>query len=119
MKLIDGNRIAADVIAELKAEVAAIAGRKPCLALVRVGDDPASISYVKKKEMTAAEIGVTGRVILPEATVPQAELEALVDSLNGDPTVDGILVQSPLPKHLDEAAIFARIAPFVQHQMRG
>jgi methylenetetrahydrofolate dehydrogenase (NADP+)/methenyltetrahydrofolate cyclohydrolase len=111
MKLIDGNKIAAAVIAELKAEVAAIPGRKPCLALVRVGDDPASISYVKKKEMTAAEIGVTGRVILPPAAIPQAELEALVDSLNDDPTVDGILVQSPLPKHLDESAIFARIAP--------
>ena len=111
MQLIDGNRIAADIIAELKAEVASLGGRKPCLALVRVGDDPASVSYVKKKEATAAEIGVTGRLILPPATISQAGLEALVESLNRDPDVDGILVQSPLPKPLDESAVFARIAP--------
>jgi len=111
MQLIDGNRIAADIIAELKAEVASLGGRKPCLALVRVGDDPASVSYVKKKEATAAEIGVIGRLILPPATISQAGLEALVESLNRDPEVDGILVQSPLPKPLDESAVFARIAP--------
>ena len=58
MELIDGNRIAADIIAELKTEVAALPGRKPCLALVRVGDDPASVSYVRGKEKTAAEIGI-------------------------------------------------------------
>jgi methylenetetrahydrofolate dehydrogenase (NADP+)/methenyltetrahydrofolate cyclohydrolase len=109
--LIDGNKIAADIIAELKAEVAALPGRKPCLALVRVGDDPASVSYVKKKEATAAEIGIAGNVILPPASISQAELEALVDRLNADEGVDGILVQSPLPKPLDEAAIFRRISP--------
>jgi methylenetetrahydrofolate dehydrogenase (NADP+)/methenyltetrahydrofolate cyclohydrolase len=111
MKLIDGNKIAADIIAELKTEVAALPGRRPCLALVRVGDDPASISYVKKKEATAAEIGVTGRVILPPATTSQAELLALIDGLNADDGVDAILVQSPLPKHLVEADVFRRIAP--------
>ncbi|MEI6862609.1 MAG: bifunctional 5,10-methylenetetrahydrofolate dehydrogenase/5,10-methenyltetrahydrofolate cyclohydrolase [Verrucomicrobiota bacterium] len=111
MELIDGNRIATDIIAELKAEVAALPGRKPCLALVRVGEDPASVSYVRKKEQTAAEIGVTGRVILPPVTITQAELEKLIDELNADPAVDGILVQSPLPKPLDELAIFRRVAP--------
>ena len=111
MELIDGNRIAADIIAELKAEVAALPGRKPCLALVRVGDDPASVSYVRKKEKTAAEIGIEGRVILPAATISQTELFALIDRLNADPAVDGILVQSPLPGHLDETAVFRRIAP--------
>ena len=60
MELIDGNKIAETIIAELKAEVAAIKGRKPCLALVRVGDDPASISYVRKKEKTSLEIGIFG-----------------------------------------------------------
>ncbi|HWL14549.1 MAG TPA: tetrahydrofolate dehydrogenase/cyclohydrolase catalytic domain-containing protein, partial [Opitutus sp.] len=55
MTLIDGNQIAAAIVAELKTEVAAIPGRKPCIALVRVGEDPASVSYVKKKEKTAAE----------------------------------------------------------------
>jgi methylenetetrahydrofolate dehydrogenase (NADP+) / methenyltetrahydrofolate cyclohydrolase len=111
MELIDGNKIAAAIVAELKTEVAAFAGRKPCIALVRVGEDPASVSYVKKKEKTAAEIGVTSRIILPPVSITQAELFQLLDSLNTDPDVDGILVQSPLPKHIDEVAVFRRVAP--------
>jgi len=113
MKIIDGNEIAAAIIAELKAAVAALPSnaRRPFLALVRVGDDPASVSYVRKKEKTAAEIGITSRVILPPVTTTQAELEALIDELNADDAVDGILVQSPLPAHLDELRIFRRIAP--------
>ncbi len=110
MELIDGNQIAADIVAELKAQVSGLPGRKPCIALVRVGEDPASVSYVKKKEKTAAEIGIESRIILPPATITQAELEKLIDDLNADPAVDGILVQSPLPKHLDEAAAFRRLA---------
>lgn len=110
MELIDGNKIAADIIAELKAEVAVLGGRKPCIALVRVGEDPASISYVTKKQKTSAEIGIESRLILPPATISQEELFALVDQLNADATVDGILVQSPLPKHINEVAVFGRIA---------
>ena len=111
MELINGNEIAASIIAELKTEVAALSGRKPCLALVRVGEDPASVSYVRKKEKTAAEIGVTSRIILPPTSITQAELEALIDDLNADETVYGILVQSPLPSPLDELAIFRRVSP--------
>jgi len=111
MELIDGNKIAADLIAGLKAEVAALPGRKPCLVLVRVGDDPASVSYVKKKEQTATAIGIEGRVLLPPVSTTQAELEKLIDQLNADRGVDAILVQSPLPKHIDELQIFRRIAP--------
>lgn len=111
MDLIDGNQIATTIIAELKAEVATFAGRKPCIALVRVGDDPASVSYVKKKEKTAAEIGVTSRIILPPISISQADLFKLIDDLNADTSVDGILVQSPLPKHIDEVAVFRRVAP--------
>jgi methylenetetrahydrofolate dehydrogenase (NADP+)/methenyltetrahydrofolate cyclohydrolase len=110
MELIDGNQIAATIIAELKAEVAALPGRKPCIALVRVGDDPASVSYVKKKEKTSAEIGIESRIILPPVTITQDELFQLIDGLNADPTVDGILVQSPLPKGINEVAVFRRIA---------
>jgi methylenetetrahydrofolate dehydrogenase (NADP+)/methenyltetrahydrofolate cyclohydrolase len=111
MELIDGNRIATAIIAELKTEVAALNGRKPCIALVRVGDDPASVSYVKKKEMTAAEIGIEGRIYLPPVDITQSAMEQLIDQLNADPTVDGILVQSPMPKQLDELLIFRRLAP--------
>ncbi len=111
MEVIDGNRIAAAIIAELKAEVSAIQGRKPCIALVRVGDDPASVSYVTKKGQTAAEIGIESRILLPPAAIGQAALETLVGNLNSDPGVDGILVQSPLPDHLDERAVFGQIDP--------
>ena len=110
MEIIDGNQVAASIIAELKAEVAAASGRKPCIALVRVGDDPASVSYVKKKQVNAAEIGIESRLILPPVTITQAELHTLIDELNADPAVDGILVQSPLPKGIDEVAVFRRIA---------
>ncbi|MBI2513448.1 MAG: bifunctional methylenetetrahydrofolate dehydrogenase/methenyltetrahydrofolate cyclohydrolase FolD [Opitutae bacterium] len=110
MEIIDGNQVAAEIVAELKAEVAGTAGRKPCIALVRVGDDPASISYVKKKEKTAADIGIESRLIFPPVTITQDELCALIDTLNADATVDGILVQSPLPKGINEVAVFRRIA---------
>ena len=111
MVLIDGNKIAAAIVAELKADVASIAGRKPCLALVRIGEDPASVSYVRKKDQTAAEIGITSRLILPPVTITPAELFALIDGLNADDGVDGILVQSPMPKHIDELAVFRRLSP--------
>ena len=110
MELIDGNKIAADIIAELKTQVAALPGRKPCIALVRVGEDPASVSYVTKKVKMSAEIGIESRLILPPVTITQEELFALVDGLNADPTVDGILVQSPLPKGMNEVAVFRRIS---------
>lgn len=110
MELIDGNRIAADIIAELKAQVSALTGRKPCIALVRVGEDPASVSYVTKKQKTCADIGIESRLIFPPVTITQEALFALVDGLNADAGVDGILVQSPLPKHLNEVAVFRRIA---------
>jgi methylenetetrahydrofolate dehydrogenase (NADP+) / methenyltetrahydrofolate cyclohydrolase len=110
MELIDGNQIAAAIIAELKTEIATLPGRKPCIALVRVGEDPASVSYVKKKEKTAAEIGVTSRIMLPSISISQAKLFTLIDDLNRDESVDGILVQSPLPKHIDEVAVFRRVS---------
>ncbi|MBI2517350.1 MAG: bifunctional 5,10-methylenetetrahydrofolate dehydrogenase/5,10-methenyltetrahydrofolate cyclohydrolase [Opitutae bacterium] len=110
MEIIDGNKIAAAIIAELKATVATFPGRRPCIALIRVGDDPASVSYVKKKQANAAEIGIESRLILPPVTITPAELFALVDQLNADAGVDGILVQSPLPKGIDEVAVFRRIA---------
>jgi methylenetetrahydrofolate dehydrogenase (NADP+)/methenyltetrahydrofolate cyclohydrolase len=66
---------------------------------------------VRKKEQTAAEIGVEGRVILPPVSTTQEELFALIDQLNADSGVDGILVQSPLPPHIDELAVFRRVAP--------
>jgi methylenetetrahydrofolate dehydrogenase (NADP+) / methenyltetrahydrofolate cyclohydrolase len=110
LELIDGNQIAPDIVAELNTQVATFTGRKPCIALVRVGEDPASVSYVKKKEKTSADIGITSRLIFPPVTITKDELFALIDGLNADAGVDGILVQSPLPKHINEVAVFRRIA---------
>ncbi len=111
MQLIDGNQIASDIIAELKAEVSTISGRKPCIALIRVGDDPASVSYVRKKEKTAAEIGIESRIILPSVNISHDELANLVEEQNNDDTVDGILIQSPMPKQINELLIFRGISP--------
>ena len=111
MKLIDGNQIATDIIAELKAEVSTISGRKPCIALIRVGEDPASVSYVRKKEKTAAEIGIKSQIILPPITISNEELAALIEEQNNDDTVDGILIQSPMPKQINELLIFRGISP--------
>ncbi len=111
MELIDGNRISAEIIEELKTDVAAMDGAKPCVAFIRVGEDPASVSYVRKKEKVAREIGIESRLtVLPE-TVSQDELFALIDGFNQDPFVSGILIQSPLPSHLDELAAFRKVLP--------
>lgn len=107
--IIDGNKISEAIHEELAQKLKDVSGRRPCIALVRVGDDPASISYVTKKSKVAAKIGIESRLnILPEST-SQAELDALIDNLNDDPSVDAILVQAPLPKHLNERATFNRL----------
>lgn len=109
MQLIDGNAIAASIIQELSVEVSALPDQKPVVAFIRVGEDPASVSYVRKKEKTAERIGIESRLyVLPEG-VAQTELFAQIDTLNADPDIHGILVQAPLPKHMDETAVFNRV----------
>jgi len=111
MKLIDGNAIAESIIEELTAEVSALSGKKPVIAVVRVGEDPASVSYVRKKEKTAARIGMGSRLhVLPEDISKEA-LFAQIDALNNDPDVSGILVQAPLPRHINETETFNRVLP--------
>src|SRR5690606_41572172 len=90
MELIDGNQIAATIVAELKAQIAALPGRKPCIALVRVGDDPASVSYDKKKENNAADISIESRIIIPLTTNPLTDLAASKAVLHQSPDIYGI-----------------------------
>ena len=111
MKLIDGNAIAESIIEELSVEVGQLSGKKPAVAFIRVGDDPASVSYVRKKEKTAERIGIESRLYLLPEDVSQEALFAQIDSLNADPNVNGILIQAPLPKHIDETATFNRVLP--------
>lgn len=111
--IIDGNALAAAV--REKAAVGARSlrdrGLTPCLAVVLVGDDPGSASYVRMKERDCAAVGIESRDHRLPAETTQAELEALVDALNADVAVHGILVQMPLPAHLDPEAIIERISP--------
>jgi methylenetetrahydrofolate dehydrogenase (NADP+)/methenyltetrahydrofolate cyclohydrolase len=112
-QIIDGKAIAARVRGEVAAAATALRsnGIAPTLAVVLVGDDPASAVYVRSKTKAAREAGVDVRDHkLPVATT-QAELMALVASLNGDATVDGILVQLPLPSHLDSDAVIRALDP--------
>lgn len=113
-RIIDGVAIAAEVRAEVAAGVRAFvaAGRRaPHLSVVLVGDDPASHTYVRNKGAAAVEVGMTSDTIRMPATATQADVMAEVARLSADPVVSGILVQSPLPKGLDEIAAMSSIDP--------
>jgi methylenetetrahydrofolate dehydrogenase (NADP+) / methenyltetrahydrofolate cyclohydrolase len=112
-QLIDGKAVAATVRGEVATAAAALRERgiAPTLAVVLVGDDPASAVYVRSKAKAAREANIDVRDHKLPATVSQGELMALVKSLNDDPVVDGILVQMPLPKGLDSDAVIRSIDP--------
>lgn len=112
-KIIDGNAIAQSVRDEVAREVEElkVAGVEPCLAVMLVGDDPASRVYVGMKEKKCAEVGIRAvdRRLPTEST--QEEILAILDSWNADPSIHGILVQLPLPGHVDEKTVMERIRP--------
>jgi len=111
--IIDGKKIAAEIREELKAEVERLKtqGVVPGLGVVLVGDDPASRSYVTAKEKACADVGLYSDDNRLPVETTQEELMTLVDKFNNDPKIHGILVQLPLPKHLDEAEVLLRIDP--------
>ena len=112
-RIIDGRKIAAEIKQEVAAEVQELEakGVQPHLAVIIVGSDPASQVYVRNKHQDCRETGIKSTVIeLPEST-NQDEILAQIEKLNVDPSVHGILVQSPLPKGLDEQAAFQAISP--------
>jgi methylenetetrahydrofolate dehydrogenase (NADP+) / methenyltetrahydrofolate cyclohydrolase len=112
-QIIDGKQVAADMRAELKERVANLQkeGVVPGLAVVLVGEDPASKSYVTAKERACEEIGIFSDDNRLPADTSQKDLIALVEKLNNDPKINGILVQLPLPKHLDESEVLLKINP--------
>ena len=113
-RIIDGKAAAATLRAAVGAEVdrfRAAAGRAPGLAVVLVGEDPASAVYVRSKGKATLEAGMQSFEHRLDADTSEADLLALVDRLNADPAVDGILVQLPLPNHIDAAKIITRIDP--------
>jgi methylenetetrahydrofolate dehydrogenase (NADP+) / methenyltetrahydrofolate cyclohydrolase len=109
-KRIDGHEISAGVKAAVAKAVASLPGQ-PCLAVVLVGEDPASQVYVRNKGKATVEAGMLSRHHTLPADATQAEVEAVIANLNADPSVDGILLQLPLPKGLDADAAIARIDP--------
>ncbi len=111
MKLIDGNAIAKSIIEELTSEVSRLKNGRPVVAFIRVGEDPASVSYVRKKQKTAEQIGIESRLFLLPEDISKAALFEQIDVLNCDPSVNGILIQAPLPKHIDETETFNRVVP--------
>ena len=111
--LIDGRAIAREVHAETESRVATLKsdGVEPGLVFVRVGEDSASKVYVGMKERTAARLGIRSETtVLPEDT-PEAELLKLLAKLNADSSVHGVLVQAPLPRHIDETKVFSTVSP--------
>jgi methylenetetrahydrofolate dehydrogenase (NADP+) / methenyltetrahydrofolate cyclohydrolase len=112
-RVIDGNAVAAAVKQEVSVDVERLAaeGVTPGLAVVLVGDDPASATYVAMKERDCAEAGVRTFDHRRPAEITQEELNAIIDECNADPAVHGILVQMPLPGHLDAEQAIARINP--------
>ena len=111
--LIDGAVLAERIKRDVAGRVAALTARgvKPGLSVVLVGDDPASAVYVGSKERTCIELGMRGETIRKPATITQDELLAIIDRLNADSAVHGILVQMPLPKHISADTIVRRIRP--------
>ena len=112
-EILDGKKCAARCLAETAADTAALhqAGLTPGLAVLLVGENPASLAYVRSKDKTCRELGMYSRKIELPSDTPQDELLRLAAELNSDPAIHGILVQSPLPPHIDEAAIVRAIDP--------
>ena len=111
--IIDGKQIAADVRADVAKKVSELKekGVIPCLAVILVGENPASVSYVTGKRKALAEVGMNDRSILLPETTSEEELLKLIAELNADSTVHGILVQLPLPKHINEDKVIMAIDP--------
>ena len=113
-KILDGKALAAKIHQELTAEISQLQpkiGRPPGLAVLMVGDNPASAAYVRNKEKACTKVGIASfNKHFPQETT-QTELEAVIQTLNQDERVDGILVQLPLPKHLDAVALLHQIIP--------
>ena len=108
--IIDGKQIAAEVKADVAKKVEGLKakGIVPCLAVVLVGDNPASVSYVTGKRKALEEAGMADRSVVLPADTSEEEVLKLIDELNNDKSVHGILVQLPLPNHIDEMPSFRK-----------
>lgn len=113
MSIIDGKAIAAQIKEELKTEVAALReeGIIPKMAVVLVGDDPASVVYAKSKQKVATGVGIDFELFEMPAATPETEVIALIERLNNEQNIHGIMVELPLPKHISKERVMEAVAP--------
>jgi len=109
--LIDGKATAQEILNEIKAKVAVLPGRKPCLAVILAGENPSSHIYINRKIQACAEVGILSRRIHLPSTATEEEILQQIAKLNADPTIDGILVQLPLPGNINPNKISLAIRP--------
>ena len=113
-QIIDGKRIATELLEKIKNEISIRASndiRNPCLAVILIGDNPASHVYVKNKKLACEKVGIKSISYDFDASISQQELLKLIDEINSNSDIDGILIQSPLPDHIDEDIIINAIDP--------
>ena len=113
-QLIDGKKIAGDLLLDIKKEISDRENdgiRRPCLAVILIGDNPASEVYVRNKKIACEKVGIKSISMDLKKDVSEDEVLTLVNKLNNDPEVDGILVQSPLPKQVNEDLVIDAISP--------
>lgn len=114
MILLDGKKTAQELELKLKEKIVSLKeeyGRAPKLAVVLVGDNPASLSYVKSKEKACTRTGIVGVTIKHPETISEADLIKVIHELNSDDSIDGFIVQLPLPKHINEQTILNEVSP--------
>lgn len=113
-RILDGRHLAKDIVRSVRTQIEADVGkgsRRPGLAVIHVGDDPASALYVRNKKLACEGAGVCSTAFERPGSTGQADLLALIDALNDNPEVDGMLVQLPLPAHIDPETVIERIRP--------
>lgn len=112
-ELLDGKKVAGSIREEVKAEVAALRERGliPKLAVILAGDDPASVVYARSKEKACSNVGIEFELFTLPGTAPEADVMALVDKMNKDDKVHGIMIELPLPKHMDKKKVLEAVSP--------
>lgn len=109
--LLDGKKLSQEILQTIQQEIEASRARKPALALIVVGSHPASLSYIRGKKKACEQIGMRSLVLEKPDTISEKELVCKIENLNQDPLIDGILVQLPLPDHIDQALVTDAIDP--------
>lgn len=112
-ELLDGKKVAASIREEVKAEVAALRARGviPRLSVILAGDDPASVVYARSKEKACSNVGIEFELFTLPGTAPEADVMALIDKMNRDDNVHGIMIELPLPRHMDKKIVLEAVSP--------